>query len=73
MVEEAKAFAKAVMAEDAKILMHLWNNHVNVPGLPNGCRDKALHTVQQLGFRFFKTSLLTDCCKYMARTHGLGW
>ncbi len=60
-------------SDDAKIPMHLWNNHVNIPGLPKGRRDKALDAIRQLGLHFFKTSLLTDCCEYMARMHGLDW
>ena len=65
--------AKAVKANNAKIPMHLWNNRVNVPGLPKGRMDKALDAIQQLGLRFFKISSLTDCCKYTARMHRLNW
>jgi hypothetical protein len=44
-VEEAKAFAKAIKANNAEILMHLWNNCVNVPYLTKGRKDNALDAI----------------------------
>jgi hypothetical protein len=73
LVEEAKAFAKAVKADDAKIPMHLWNDRVQVPGVAKARRDGALDRIRRLGYRFFRLGLLRDCYGYMAKAHSWDW
>ncbi len=73
LVEEAKAFAKAVKADDAEIPIHLWNDQVNAPGIPQEKRDNALIGLRKLGFRLFRKSLLRDCSAYLASAYGADW
>ncbi len=70
LVEEAKAFAKAVKADDAEIPNHLWNDQVIAPGIPQEKRDNALIGLRKLGFRLFRKSLLRDCSAYLASAMG---
>jgi hypothetical protein len=73
LVEEAKAFAKAVKADDAEISIHLWNDRVRAPGISKEKRDNALIGLRKLGFRLFRKSLLKDCSAYLASAYGADW
>ncbi len=73
LVEEAKAFEKAVKADDGEIPIHLWNDQVNAPGIPQEKRDNALIRLLKLGFRLFRKSLLRDCSAYLASAYGADW
>ena len=73
LVEEAKAFSKAVKADDAEVPMHLWNDRVSMPGLPEETRNAALDGIRRLAFRLFMSNLLTDCVRHMAESHGKNW
>jgi hypothetical protein len=73
LVEEAKAFSKAVKADDAEVPMHLWNDRVSIPGLPAETRNAALDGIRRLAFRLFMSNLLTDCIQHMAESHGKNW
>ena len=52
-VDEAKAFAKAVRADDAQVPIHLWNDCVKVGGLSKERRDLALDAVQRFCLRCY--------------------
>ena len=67
--EEAKEFAKAVKADDAKIPLFLWNNRGEAPGIPEARRDAALDSFRKLGFVWFRQVLRQDCTWYMQETH----
>jgi len=62
--EEAKAFSKAVKADDAEVPMHLWNDRVTMPGLPAETRNTAFDGIRRLAFQFFMANLLTDCVRH---------
>ena len=49
LVEEAKAFARAVKADDTEVPIHLWNDRVRVLGVSKERRDKALVGLHKLG------------------------
>ena len=61
LVEEAKAFLKAVKADDAEVPMHVWNDRVPMPGLPAETRNAALDEIRWLAFQLLMLNLLTDC------------
>ncbi len=50
LVEEAKAHARAVKANDAEVPTHLWDNWVSAPEIPKEQRDMALTRFRRLGF-----------------------
>ncbi len=41
-VDEAKAYAKAIKADDAEVPLHLWNERIRAPGVTQEKRDAAL-------------------------------
>ncbi len=58
-VVQAKAFAKkAVKADDAEVPVHLWNNQIRVPGVPEEQRDIALNALHKLCQRQYLRGLL---------------
>jgi hypothetical protein len=73
LVEEAKALAKAVKADDAEIPIHLWNDRVKAPGISKEKRDNALVGLHKLRFRLFRKSLLRDCSAYLESAYGADW
>jgi hypothetical protein len=73
LVEEAKAYAKAVRSDDVPVPEHLWNDHVKALGIAKEMRDKALAGFQNLGLRWFKSALKRDCADFVARAHGVDW
>jgi hypothetical protein len=73
LVKEAKAFAKAVKADDAEIPIHLWNDRVRAPGISKEKRDNALVGLRKLGFRLFRKRQLKDCSAYLASAYGVDW
>ena len=73
-VGEAKAFAKAVMADDAGVPVLLWNDRIRTPlGITQEQRDQALEGFRKLGHRWYLRSLLCDCVDYLKMTHGPSW
>ncbi len=72
-VDEAKAYAKAVKADDAEVPLHLWNERIRSPGVLREKRDAALTAFWKLGHRWFLRSLARDCSMHMRRTHGGNW
>ncbi len=49
-IVEAKAFAKAVKADDAEVPVYLWNNRIKTPSsITEAQRDKALDILRELG------------------------
>ena len=69
-VDEAKAYAKAVKADDMEVPLHLWNKRIRSPGVTREKRDAALTAFRKLGHRWFLRGLTRDCSVYMWRTHG---
>jgi hypothetical protein len=53
LVEEAKAYARAVKADDAEVPTHLWDDRVNATDVPKRQKVKALSGFRKLGFRWF--------------------
>jgi hypothetical protein len=72
-IEEAKEFAKAVKADNAKIPVHLWNDRVKAPGISKEKRDAALTGFRKLGLRLFLHGLVKDCAAHMKEAHGPDW
>jgi hypothetical protein len=66
LVEEAKAYAKAVKSDDAPVLEHLWKDCVKALGIAKETRDKALVGLWNLGLRWFKSALKRDCADCLA-------
>jgi hypothetical protein len=73
LVDEAKAFAKAVKSDNAGVPNHLWNDHILTAGMPKEWRNKALTGFRKLGFKLFRQGLVKDCCAFMAWAHGKNW
>ena len=53
VLEEAKAYARAVKADDAEVPTHLWDDRVNATDVPKRQKVKALSGFRKLGFRWF--------------------
>ena len=73
LVEEAKAFARAVKPDDAKIPIHLWNDTVKAHDVSKERRDNALVGLRKLGFMRFWKGLLRDCSAYLGSAYGVDW
>ena len=73
LVAEAKAYARAVKADDAEIPTHLWDDRVNAPSVSKRQKGKALSGFRKLGFRWFRRGLVEDCSKFMRSEHGKDW
>ena len=72
-IREAKEFAKAVKADDAKVPVHLWNNRLPCPS-EDDQRDKALDTFRGWWWRKgYMQGLRRDCFHYMCEEHGSEW
>ncbi len=73
-VVQAKAFAKAVKANDADVPIYLWNNRVRASGVSKDWRDAALKVVLwKFCLRCWLRSLMEDCLAYVRRTYGSTW
>ncbi len=73
-IVEAKAFAKAVKADEAEVPVYLWNNWIKTPSsITEAQRDKALDILRKLGHRWFLRRLLWDCLAYIRGIHGIKW
>jgi hypothetical protein len=70
---EAKAFAKAVKADDAKVPIYLWNEQIIAPCVTQEQRDAALTALRKLGHRWFLRGLLCDCVEHVRKTHITSW
>jgi hypothetical protein len=73
LVEDAKAFAKAVKADDAEVPEYLWNDRVKMGWVPKEARDMALTGFRRLGYHLFQTGLVRDCAAYLSCTYSEGW
>ncbi len=69
LVEEVKAYAKAVKLDDLPVPEHLWNDRVKALGIAKEMRDKALAGFWNLGLRWFKSVLKRDCADFLAGAH----
>jgi hypothetical protein len=56
-MDEAKAYAKAVKADDAEVPLHLWNERIRDPGVTQEKHDAALTAFQKLGHHWFLQGL----------------
>ena len=72
-VVEAKAFPKAVKANNAEIPIYLWNDQIITPGVTHERWDVALTAFRKLGHRWFLRGLLCDCVKHVCKTHITSW
>jgi hypothetical protein len=73
-IVEAKAFAKAVKADDAEVPVYLWNNRIKTPSsIMEAQRDKVLNILRELGHRWFLRRLLWECLAYICGIHGIKW
>ncbi len=73
LVDEAKAYAKAVKADDAGIPMQLWNDRISFAGVGSEVRGVALTALCKLGWLWFMKSLMRDCIGFMKEMHGADW
>jgi hypothetical protein len=73
LVDEAKAFTKAIKSGNAGVTTHLWNNQIMTAGMPKEHRNGSLTGFRKLGFKLFRQSLVKDCCAFMAWAHGKNW
>jgi hypothetical protein len=72
-VDEAKAYTKAVKADDAEVPLHLWNKRTRSPGVTREKQDAALTAFWKIGHCWFLRGLTRDCSVHMRRTHGKHW
>ena len=73
LVDEAKAYAKAVKADDAGIPVHLWNDRISLAGVSSEVMGIALTALRKLGWLWFIKSLLRDCIRFMKERYGVDW
>ena len=73
LVDEAKAYAKAVKADDAGIPVQLWNDQIFFAGVGSEVMGDALTALCKLGWLWFMKSLLRDCIRFMKERHGADW
>jgi len=73
LVDEAKAYAKAVKADDAGVPVELWDNRIACAGVCPVKKGVALAAFRDLGWRWFMKSLLRDCIRFMKERHGSDW
>ncbi len=72
-VVQAKAFTKAVKANDADVPIYLWNDRVRASGVSKDWRDAALDVLRKFCLRRWLRSLMEDCLAYVRRTYGSTW
>jgi hypothetical protein len=72
-VADAKAFAKAVKADDAEVPVYLWNERIRASGVMIAKQDAALTVLWKLGHRWFLCRLVQDCIMYLHGVHGANW
>jgi hypothetical protein len=71
-IVEAKAFAKAIKADDAAVPVYLWNNRIKTPSsITKAQKEKALKILRKLCHRWFLRRLLRDCLAYIRGIHGI--
>ncbi len=72
-VDKAKAYTKAVKADDTEVPLHLWNERIRSTGVTPEKQDAALTAFWKLGHRWILRSLARDCSVHMRRMHGGKW
>jgi hypothetical protein len=72
-VFEAKDYAKAVKADDAGILLHLWNDCIFLAGVTSEVIGVALAAFWKFGWLWFMKCLLRDSIRFMRSKHGVNW
>ncbi len=73
-IVKAKAYAKAVKADNAAAPVHLWNNWIRTPaGTKEETRDAALDAFCALRHRWFLKGLIWDAITYICKTYETGW
>ncbi len=71
-IVEAKAFAKAIKADNAAVPVYLWNNRVKTPSsITKAQKEKALEILRKLCHRWFLRRLLWDCLAYIRGIHSI--
>jgi hypothetical protein len=73
LVDEAKAYAKAVKADDADVPVELWDNRIACAGVCPVKKRVALAAFRVLGWRWFMKCLLRDGVRFMKERHGIDW
>jgi hypothetical protein len=73
LVEEAKAYARAVKADDAEVPTHLRDDRISAPEIPKEQQDRALAGLRKLGFQWFWRVLMKDCAAFVRKRHGEHW
>ena len=64
-IDEAKAYAKAVKADDAQIPVELWNDRIEVVGVSSEVIGGALSALRKLAWRWYIKVLVRDCSRFM--------
>ena len=72
-MDEAKAYAKAVKADDAGIPLHLWNDRITLAGVSSKVIGVALAAFRRLGWLWFMKCLLRECLRFIRERHGDDW
>ena len=73
LVNEAKAYAKAVKADDAGVPVHLWDDHIELVGVSPQVFGSALRAFQKLGWLRYIKNLRKDSTRFMKERHGDDW
>jgi hypothetical protein len=72
-IKETQEFTKAVKADDAEILVYLWNDRIRSPGIIREEQDAALTRFRKLGHQVFMRGLVCNCTEYMQQTYDPTW
>jgi hypothetical protein len=71
-ITQATIGLKAVKADDADVLVYLWNRRI-IGDNPTSARERALNGFRKLGFRWFLRGLCLDCARRLVAKFGRAW
>jgi hypothetical protein len=72
-VVNVKAFAKAVIADDAEVLVYIWNERMWAPRVTIAKQDAVLTVFWKLSRSLLLRGLVPDRATYLRRVHGANW
>ena len=73
MIDEAKAYSKAVKADDAAVPVQLWNDRITRGDVNPMSMGIALTALRKLGWKWFIRGLLRHGISFMNGKHGVDW
>jgi hypothetical protein len=71
LIDEAKAYSKAVKADDAAVPVQLWNDRITRGDVNPMLMGIALTALRKLGWKWFIRGLLRHCISFMNGKHGV--